>query len=241
MKKEITFKADDFKYPTADEIKFADSKCPKFNNFGFADNSVVISILQGQPVKEASIEDNLYWWDLLLKNRFGSLRGAYYDALTHYRRGFKDDYRECSDQDMVHRLLFDSNAEIFYYFFFVTTDVISQILNLFFQCNIHEDKVAFNNKLMKEISDLNVKQALKVFLDETRLARYFRNGFTHRFSVNYPDYRSKIETKEGKTVLHGGSGSYILPSKIIINMDESLNSLSGLMIDLKTHMAVDKT
>ncbi len=233
MNKKITFKAEDLKYPSAEEIKYADSKCPKFGNFGFEDNSLIISVLQGKPVKEASIEDNLYWWDLILTNRFGSLRGAYFDSLTHFNRGFKDYFQECSDNEIINRLLFDSNAEIFYYFFFVTADVIAQILKLYFKIDIPESKVSFNEKLIKEILDPSVKEALRKFYNDTKLARDYRNGFTHRFPMNHPDYRSKIEISDKSTVLHSGSGSFIPPSKLIVNIENCLNSLSVLMEAIK--------
>jgi hypothetical protein len=196
MNQKITFKAEDLKYPTDEELRYADSQCPKFTNFGFQRQSAIKSIFDRKPVQDASIDENLFWWDLVLKNRFGSLRGAYYESLTHFRRGFKDDYKECTENEILNRLLFDSNAEVFYYFFFVTTDVIAQILNLYFSLKILETKVNFNEDLINIISEPYIKRTLQEFYDETKTARYYRNGFTHRFPTNYPDYRSKTELIE---------------------------------------------
>lgn len=234
--KKVTFRAEDFQYPTKEEIRFADSQCPKFSNFGFEDKPALLSVFDGLPMDIAANKENLFWWDIVLTNRFGSLRGAYYDSLTHFNRGFKDDYRECSESEMINRLLFDNNAEVFYYFFFVTADVIAQILNAYFRTKIPEDKVALNETLIKRISEPKVKNAILNFRKETKIARDYRNGFTHRYPSNYPDYRTRFEIKEGKEILHWGSGTFVPPTKIIVNIEYSLNSLSVLMNELKTSM-----
>ena len=236
--KKITLKLEDFKYPTKEEIKFADSQCPKFSNLGFKYKSGIVLAMQGITVEEASRAENLHCWDNVLLNRFGSLRGAYFDILTHYNRGFKEDYRECSEIEMVNRLLFDNNAEIFYYFFFVTVDVIAQILNLYFRLNLSEDKVAFNEKLIHKISELSTKKAIQKFLYDTKRARDYRNGFTHRFPSNYPDNRLRIEEKNDRIEMFLGSSSFVSSKKILKNINDSLNSLSILMKELKNCLTI---
>ena len=123
-KQTFTIKAEELKYPTKEEIRYANSHCPKFSNFDFEYKNSFFSIIDGKKIEDAAVIENLHWWDNVLLNRFGSLRGAYFDALTHYRRGFPEQHHECNDIEIVNRILFDNNAEVFYYFFFVSCDVM---------------------------------------------------------------------------------------------------------------------
>lgn len=231
--RKVTFKAEELKYPSKEEIKYANAKCPKFNNFNFESQNGLILLFNGTPIKDASALENIYWWDIILLNRFGSLRGAYFDALTHYRRGFAEEHHNCSDGEMVNRLLFDNNAEIFYYFFFVSCDVMAQILNEYYKIGKKDEQVKFNYQFFNLIPDENVKSALKRFYKETEVARNtIRNGFTHRFPQNYPDYRSIVEENNSKKTYSAGSGRFITPKDILANMEDSLKSLSVLMIEL---------
>lgn len=235
-RRSVVFKAEDLKYPTRDELKFADSKCPKFSNFDFKYKNELISILEGMSHDKALKGPNLFWWNIVLGNRFGSLKGAYYDALTHFRRGFAEDYHNCSDDEMVNRILFDSSVESFYYLFFVTANIIAHILNIFYTLKIEERKIDLNDNLIKKISNSNVKQILKQFLDRTSYAKDIRNHFTHKFPLNYPDYRAKYEETKSKITFHAGSGYYIRPSKLVEDIEKILIALSEMMEDLKKYV-----
>lgn len=233
----VTFKAEELRYPTKEEIKYANARCPKFKNFNFESQNGLILLFNGTPIEDASALENIYWWDIVLLNRFGSLRGAYFDALTHYRRGFAQEHRNCSDSEMVNRLLFDNNAEVFYYFFFVSRDVIAQILNVYYKIGKRDEDVKFNYQFFNLIPDENVKSSLKRFHEETEMARtIIRNGFTHRFPQNYPDYRSSVGENNGKKTYSAGSGRFITPKDILANMEDSLESLSVLMNELIKHV-----
>jgi hypothetical protein len=233
VKQKFVIKVENLRYPTKEEIKYANSQCPQFSNFDFKYQNSFFSILDGKKIEEAAIIENLHWWDNILLNRFGSLRGAYFDALTHYRRGFPEEHHECNDIENVNRILFDSNAEIFYYFFFVSCDVIGQILRLSLKLDINERKLHFNDVLLKKLPVGGLRDVIKTFFEKTEMTRKYRNSFTHRFPPNYPDFRVITSVKEGRNTLSAGSGVYTKPSVILKNIEESLFALSKLMDELK--------
>lgn len=232
-KQQFIIKAENLKYPTKEEIAYANSQCPKFRNFDFEYQDSLISILDGKKIEEAAVIENLHWWNNVLLNRFGSLRGAYFDALTHYRRGFPEEYHNCNDLENVNRILFDSNAEIFYYYFFVSCDVIAQILRLNLKLDIEEEKLHFNKSLLKKLPVGELRDVIKTFIVKTEMTRKYRNSFTHRFPPNYPDFRVITGVKDGRNTLSAGSGIYAKPSVILKNIEKSLFALSQLMKELK--------
>lgn len=109
----------------------------------------------------------MHWWDNILLNRFGSLRGAYFNALTHYKRGFPEQNHECNDIEIVNRILFDNNAEVFYYFFFVSCDVFAQILRINLKLDVDEQKVHFNYRFLKELPPGKLRETIQNFFDKT--------------------------------------------------------------------------
>lgn len=238
-KQTFTIKAEELKYPTKEEIRYANSQCPKFSNFDFEYKNSFFSIIDGKKIEDAAIIENLHWWDNVLLNRFGSLRGAYFDALTHYRRGFPDEHHKCNDIENVNRILFDNNAEVFYYFFFVSCDVIAQILRINLKLDIDEQKIHFNYEFLKKLPEDKLRETVKNFFDKIEETREYRNSFAHRFPPNYPDYRVVTGIKDGRNTLSSGSGTFIKPGLIIRNIEESLSALADLMSGLKS-ILIDK-
>lgn len=228
-KQTIIIKAEELKYPTKEEIRYANSKCPKFSNFDFEYKNSIFSIIDGKKIEDAAIIENLHWWDNVLLNRFGSLRGAYFDALTHYRRGFQEEHHKCEGIENANRILFDTNAEVFYYFFFVSCDVIGQILRLWLKLDIDERKLYFNDGFLKKLPNGELKDAFSRFFKSTKDTKEYRHSFVHRFPPNYPDYRVTYDSR----TLSAGSGCFIKPSLILKNIEESLLALAEMMNELK--------
>jgi hypothetical protein len=233
VKQKFVINAANLKYPTKEEIKYANSQCPKFSNFDFEYKNSLFSIFDGKKIEDAAIIENLHWWDNVLLNRFGSLRGAYFDALTHYRRGFPENHHECNDIENVNRILFDSNVEVFYYFFFVSCDVIAQILRINLKLKIDEYKLHFNNRFLKKLPEGELKKSIERFFESIKETREYRNSFAHRFPPNYPDYRVVTGIKNGRNTLSSGSGNFAKPSVILENIEDSLSALADFMNELQ--------
>lgn len=236
----MIIKSDEFKYPTREERLEAQKKYPKLNCFGFNYKSELELILvDNQSLDSASRSGNLYYWDNYLINRFGKLRETYIYTVTNFNRGFSDDYSECTQSQIVNHLMFDYFAEILYYYFFSTRDIIAQILTLYYNLNIEEDNLYFNAKFIKKIDDLRIQEILKKFLEESSDDSKFRNRFAHRFPPNIPDYRSKITIDDGKESLGFGGGRSTPSVNIIGKIDNLLNSLENLMQSLKGEMIIE--
>lgn len=95
----ILIKAGSYRYPTKAERAYANKLFPKFKSFGFERRSVFSSFIIDKinPVQAVATE-NLYYWDLVLVNRLGSLYFAFYTSITNFRRGIPDDYYSNSSQ-----------------------------------------------------------------------------------------------------------------------------------------------
>ena len=235
----MNIESGEFKYPSTVERLEAKKKIPYFNCFGFKYKSVFESVfVANQSFDSASKSENLYNWDECLENRFGKLRETYIYTITNSNRGFLDDYSECSLCQIVNHLMFDYYAEIFYYYFFSTRDIIAQILRLYHDVNIEEDNLYFNTKFIAKINDKRIQEILSKFLEETGDASNFRNGFAHRFTPIMPDGRTKTTVEDGKECLSISVGRSTSTVEIIKNIDNSLNSLENLMQSLKENMII---
>ena len=228
----VILKSKDFKYPNKEEfIKFHNS-CPKLEIFGFKHNHPLALIVNDRmPMKEASRISNLYWWENCLINRFEKVCHTYVFLSTHYSRHFSDDWRENTHKQAINHIMFEYYAEIFYYYFFSSRDIIAQILCTYFSVGLKENEISFNQTFFNSIKDQSINNILLKFEEETKDSKEFRNSFTHRFTPNIPDHRSVIS--EDNRALNFGGGNFIQSERIIDNIDKSLNSLSNLMTQLK--------
>lgn len=228
----VTLKSKDFKYPNKGEFVKFHKICPKLEIFGFKHNHPLALIVNDRmPVNEASRISNLYWWDNCLINRFEKVCHTFVFLSTHYSRGFSDDWRENTHKQVTNHILFEYYAEVFYYYFFSSRDILAQIICLYYSIGLKENEISFNQKFYNSIKDQSVKSILLIFDEETKDSKEFRNSFTHRFTPNIPDHRSVIS--QDNRALNFGGGSYIQSSMIVDNINKSLNSLSGLMTQLK--------
>lgn len=235
----IIIESDQFKYPTKEERSEIEKTIPKLHCFDFEYRSEVESILiKKMTYKEASNNGNLYWWDNCLKNRIGKLRETFIYTLTNYNRGFSDEDHS-KEQDkcrIVNGILFEYYAEIFYYYFFSTRDIIAQIIRLYYNIDINEEKLHFNYTFIKKIKDTTAKELSNSFIETTKKASEYRNASAHRFTPTLKDYRSVISENNGKSSLIIGGGKIITSKEIVDNINGSINSLSVFLEELSNAM-----
>ena len=232
MSKKIILKSDDFKYPTEKERYEIQKDWPRLENFDFKYNHpLALVVNEGVPMDDASRQSNLFWWDYCLINRIGNLRATYIYTLTNYNRGFSDDLEKCTHIQLFNKLLFDYYAEIFYYYFFSTRDIIVQILGNFYSLSTKEDKLYFNSEFINKLNNISVRNAILSFEASTKDAYKYRNEFAHRYTPNIVDYRTVIS--DDKLKMSFGGGGFITSVKIVENINDSLNTLSKFILELK--------
>jgi hypothetical protein len=222
----------DFKYPNKKEFIKFHNRCPQLEIFGFKyDHPLALIFNDGKPMNDASRLGNLYWWDNCLINRFQKVCHTYVFTLTHFSRGFSDNWSENTYDQAINHIMFEYYAEVIYYYLFSARDIIVQILCSYFSVELTENAISFNQTFLNSIKDQSVSSLLRKFEEETKDSKEFRNSFTHRYTPNIPDHRSSIS--EDKGALSFGRGNFIQSERMINNIDRSLNSLSNLMTQLK--------
>jgi hypothetical protein len=229
---DVILTAKDFKYPNKKEFIMFHNRCPKLEIFGFKhDHPLALIVNGGLSMNDASRLSNLYWWENCLINRFQKVCHTYVFTLTHFTRGFSDNWRENTHNQAINHIMFEYYAEVFYHYFFSARDIIAQILCSYYSVELTENAISFNQLFLNSIKDQSVNSLLHKFDEEIVDSKEFRNRFTHRYTPNIPDHRSVIS--ENKRALSFGSGNFIQSESMISNMEKSLNSLSDLMTQLK--------
>jgi len=232
----ITIKASDYRYPSRAELKEVYKTSPDFSNFGFKSKNPIISLLTNErSIPEIHKADNLQYWDAILLNRNGSLMHTYHNAIIHFNRGVPDELESFTNkQHYINRVQFDYYAEYFYHHFSTVSDTIGQLLNVYFDIGQKVDKLHFNADFCEKLSDQNVISAIKTYFNETFLAKNYRNSFTHRTPINYPDTRSSISLEDGRYTYGSANHNFIKPSEIKDNLDLTILALSKFLKTLKS-------
>lgn len=239
MGKKIILKASSFKYPSKDELRLVDKKGFNLKVFDFGFEGLMTSILElNKPLKIAHKENSLNEWNRCLLNKIGKLSRTYSLAVVNFNRGIPERGQKFLKKHELNRIQFEYYCEIFYYFFFSTTDIIGQILNTHYDLGLKENGVQFKKLKLGEES---VQILLDNFTKETSLANTYRNSFTHRYPLNLPDYRTSLEIKDNRHILGAGIGTVISPNEFISNMKSSLESLSSLLSGLNKVFNEKKT
>lgn len=233
MKNTIVLKSEDYRYPSREERELASKDFPGLRNFGFSYTSGLNSILGDKiSLKEAARKENLYWWDMCLQNRFGFLYESYTNLITNYNRGFQDDLTKCSGNEYINKILFDYSTEVFYYYYFSAKDIIGQILNLFFSLG-KEEYDSFSKPDFLSLVSTHDGGLFSKLVNDIKDAKKIRDSFTHRFSPNQPDYRSKYKIENGKETFSAGGGYFISSTNIIESTNDSLKKMFELLEGLR--------
>ena len=234
----MLLKQEDFKYPTAEEILSIKDLIPDISSFNFKKINTFQKFFAGElSLEQLHRINNLHHWDICLSNRFGKLMQTSYNALTYYKRGVSEDFKAKNSPILVNTFLFEYYAEIFYYFFFSSLDIVAQILSLYYDPLSNEKKVSFNFDFVKKYS-FNISILFETF---TRLedARECRNSFTHRFTPLMNDSRSSFDNEENVAILGVSYEKRYDYNFILKNIKESLDLLSSLMNNLKQYLKSD--
>jgi phage pi2 protein 07 len=232
----IIIKADEFKYPTRDEIKKLKLERPRLNTFGFPYVYEMIELLDRiNGMADVARRSHLHWWDHCLANRLGSLNHAYITALVHYNRGLPDDIKDYQYEHFVNRTQFSYYGETYFYFFISVRDTIAQLINVYFSMGISENKLFINEEFYKKIPDQNVKNLFVQFMTDTKLTSEFRNGLAHRFLLTQPDYRPSINYDKGM-VYEAGAGNSIRSSELNAEIKRSFLCIAKFLDNLRPLM-----
>lgn len=221
--KAITLRADDFRYPTKEERKKAKERHPELQHFDFKYQHELEAVLvNGKSLKEASSNNNLYWWNICLLNRLGKLSETYTYLFTSYDRSFPGTSNKYTQEEAVNRLQFDYYAEVFFYFFVSVRDTAGQIINIYYQLGKTEFGQRFDEKFFNKIEaiDPTIGKLLRSFDDATAKAIDLRNSFTHRFSPTESDYRTVCIEQDGTERLYQNESSKYNSKDFISIADE---------------------
>lgn len=231
--KTIIIKASDYTYPSREELQAVYKTNPDLYSFGYTSDHPITSLVSRQKgIMEVYRDDHLHYWDGVLLNRNGALSHTYHNAIVHYTRGFPEDESAFEHQHYINRIQFDYYSEIFYYHFATVKDTIGQILNVYYTMGFDVTKVYIKDVLVK-VPNKAVSMAIKDFNMQTKLTTSFRNSFTHRTPINYPDSRSTIELSISKLTYGSAKHSFVKPSVIRDNMELTFKALATLIDGLK--------
>lgn len=233
-------KYEDFIIPTTDEIKKFLKEIPDLSDFGFLNQSVIALIsVEMQPLKVVNRVNNLGNLNNCLINRFGKLYHSYSNMIANYNRGIvKDLSKADTNESFVNTFQFDFFAEIFYYYFFSSLDIIAYILKEYFQLQIKKERfIAFKKDFLEQIIPLKVR--LIDIYNKLEKSRDIRNSFAHRFTPTQNNYKTAVEQTEKREIMEFNFGKQYEYSEIRDDALKSLNILSEMMSELREFMKND--
>lgn len=183
--------AESFSYPTKEERHLYKKEIPKITRLNIDYKSAFLNYIENRSINNAITEEDIYWWNLCLNNRYGKLTETYLYFLTHYNR-LKKFELEKDDNTHTEDFLYDYYTEIFYYYFYSVRDIFGQLLNVLYKLDFEDDRIFLNKSFINKIPDDNIKYIFEEFLNSTSESyKKFRNAFNHRFTPNQLDNRAK--------------------------------------------------
>ena len=232
----ITIKADEFTYPTREELKQIRPHTPRLKPFGFPYVHELLELLNNMGSMESvARKSNLHWWDHCLVSRLGSLSHAYTTALVHYNRGLPDEVQTYQHEHFVNRTQFGYYGETYFYFFISVRDTVAQVFNIYFSMEIPENQLFLNDQFLKKITDQKVRDLLIQFLDDTKKTSDFRNGLAHRYLITQPDNRPTVTYERGM-MFGSGRGDEITSSELMAEIKRSMSGMAKFLDDLRPLM-----
>ncbi|MDO9154632.1 MAG: Cthe_2314 family HEPN domain-containing protein [Paludibacter sp.] len=227
---EIHIMHTDYQYPTKEERRLANLAYPNIEKFGFEDkHEFQLFIEDKKKITEVKRVVDLYHWDMCLLNKLGMLCDSYIFLFTSYQRGITNGFK---GKGIINRFFFEYYMEIFYYFFFSTRDIITQILNVYCDFKLTESKVSIL-KISSKIKNTEFEVIFDKFLIATTDASEFRNNFTHKFPLNHPDYRGTIINDNGMESYGFGAGGATSYDTYMENINFSNKALAEFVDSLR--------
>jgi hypothetical protein len=211
-----------------------------------------ISIKVNLSLKEDSISDiadalikpgDFSNWQTRLVNKLGKLRFSYV-LLIYYSKNLPDKnwikhnddgrtnfFPEFEDVDFYKKFMFDYFTENFYYHYFSTIDIISYLLNIYYDLDIKEG-MAFSKNVQAKVPDEELRKTINTFLLETKDARNGRNSLTHKFPFNEVDMTSK----RVDNVFYGGTYNYRPACETIKEIQQIIVELEKMLRAIEDKM-----
>lgn len=234
---EIIILSSDYQYPTKEERLLASLAYPTIENFGFEyKNEFQLFFDDQKKNNEVKREVDLYHWDTCFLNKLGKLRDTFTFLFTCYQRVITSGF---TGKDIINKYLFDYYTEIFYYYFFSTRDLIAQIINVYCDLKLTESDVFIRN-ISSKIKNTVFGDILDTFLKATSDASEFRNNFTHKFPLNYPDYRGTIINDNGNESYGFGGGLTTTHETYMGNIDYSYKVLDEFVSSLRVEFEIKR-
>lgn len=243
MKTTRALKSESFSYPTIEELKLYNKEIPKITRLNIEYKSALINFLEKKNIYNAINEEDTYWWNLCLNNKFGKLSQTYLYLLTHYNR-FKKFERNENEFKFTEGFLQDYYVEIFYYYFYSVRDIIGQLINVIYKLEIDETKISLNKFLINKLPDAGIKLIFEDFIKETYNSnKNFRNAFTHRFTPTQKDNRAKTTisiSDDEKEIGFGLTGKEISKEELYEDSKKLMNQLSVLMKSFNEYISLQQ-
>ena len=231
MKTTRILKSETFSYPTKEERREINKEIPKITRLKFDYKSAFINYLETNDIHNSINQEDIYWWNLCLSNRFGKLEKTFLYVITHYKRFNKFEIEE-NEAKFTESLLYDYYVEIFYYFFYSVRDVLGQLLNVLFYINLEENKIFLNKSFTRRIPNEKIRIIFENFLTKTASSySTYRNAFNHRFTPTQRDNRAKttISIKNNEEEIGFGFGKDISKKEFHQDTFKLMQELSQLM------------
>src|SRR5690606_15641615 len=178
-----------YQYPSKEELTEIEDRSPMLRRFGFIDqwNNKLIkdNLINGSNEKYNKLS-HLYEWDKLLKNKIGDLQTAYVYVLVHFNRGVPrtaQEYIENTDS----RPNYDNLRFYFIYLHYIVISVVDnilQILNVYFDIELPENKV-YRCKVVKKLGERGIQTVadiINTFYNDFEKYTDSRNTLAHRYS-----------------------------------------------------------
>lgn len=182
-------------------------------------------------------------WTTRLVNKLGKLRFSYV-LLIYYSKNLSDKnwiqhnddgsthfFPEFKEADHYKKFMFDYFTENFYYHYFSSVDIISFLLNIYYNLNVNEG-MQFSKNVQSKIPDRELKDKIDEFLKNIKVARNNRNKLTHNFPFNEVDMRSQSEPNN----VHVGKHDYRPSSDTITEIHEIIKKLEKILRAIETQM-----
>lgn len=230
MRSTRILKSESFSYPTKEERKSFNKEIPKITRLNPEYKSALINFLENKKIYDAINEEDIYWWNLCLNNRYGKLTQTYLYLLTHYNR-FKKFELEDNENKYTEDVLYDYYVEIFYYYFYSVRDIFGQLINVLYKLELNEDKIYLNKSFINKIPDNKIRVTFEEFLNSTSESyKNFRNAFNHRFTPTQKDNRAKtsISISDDEKEIGFGFEKEISKDEFFEDCKKLMNQLSIL-------------
>ncbi|MCL6296360.1 hypothetical protein [Jejuia spongiicola] len=237
MKKNIKIiKSDDFKYPLKTEGTKSKISIPSLTTFGFEYNNSIKSILKNKKsYYQDNKEKNLNWWDTCIRKNFIKLKSAYVHTLKNHNQYLIKNGAEPSKDRYIYRLQFDIYAETVYNVLISSKNIAFQILNIYYNLNIEENKVSAKS-IKKKMTDSFIEERLVSLEEHIKSTYKIRNSFTHKFPENQKAYRADYSKKGNLEKQSTIIRNEFKPQEIMLNIDESIRFFAIFINDLKMNM-----